>query len=668
MRFRQVHLDFHTSEHIPEVGAKFDKNQFQQALKVGHVDSITVFAKCHHGWAYFKAKENEIHPRLGGFELLSAQIEAAHEIDVKAPIYISVGTDERLSRLHPEWLVRSKEEAGVTSSPHDFATPRFHRMCLNSPYLDVVLAQTREVCQKYAPMGIDGLFFDIVGVQPCHCSHCLKTLRDRGLDPDDDQNIMSLAEQVYANYTRRIRELVDETDPAIHVFHNGGHITRGRRDLANMNSHYELESLPTGGWGYDHFPLSARYVQPFGVDFLGMTGKFHRTWGGFGEFKHPNALRYECALSVANGAKCSIGDQCHPSGQMELATYRLIGAAYAEIEQKEPWLDDVQSVADIGVLSLEACVGRGAQSGKTDAGVVRMLLEGNYLYDVLDKESDFTPYRVIILPDAVPGDAFLLDKLRRYVAKGGKLLASGRSALNEEHNAFAFDLGAVWEGKSPFCPNYLRPTTTYEPITMEETAYAVFGPCYHVQATKTANVAALVEPPYFNRTAEHFCSHRNTPNNMVPDHAGITVGKDGAYIAWEIFADYAEGGMLISKKAVHLALDILLGEKKTLETDLPAQGVVTLMRQEAKHRSVCHLLYASPVRRGSDVEIIEDIIPLHQISLTLRQQRPVRRVYLAPENQDIPFTRENGTIRLIVPEVNCHQMVVFEDDEEEIRF
>ena len=45
MRFRQVHLDFHTSEHIPEVGAKFDKQQFQDALRVGHVDSITIFAK-----------------------------------------------------------------------------------------------------------------------------------------------------------------------------------------------------------------------------------------------------------------------------------------------------------------------------------------------------------------------------------------------------------------------------------------------------------------------------------------------------------------------------------------------------------------------------------------------------------------------------------------------
>ena len=53
-------------------------------------------------------------------------------------------------------------------------------------------------------------------------------------------------------------------------------IIKGRRDLATANTHLELESLPTGGWGYDHFPLSARYVQGLGMEFLGMTGKFHQ--------------------------------------------------------------------------------------------------------------------------------------------------------------------------------------------------------------------------------------------------------------------------------------------------------------------------------------------------------------------------------------------------------
>ncbi|MBQ3177661.1 MAG: beta-galactosidase, partial [Clostridia bacterium] len=85
MNFRQVHLDFHTSEKIPGIGSRFSKEQFQHALKIGHVNSITIFSKCHHGWAYHPSEANEIHPELD-FDLLGAQIEAAHEIGVKTPV------------------------------------------------------------------------------------------------------------------------------------------------------------------------------------------------------------------------------------------------------------------------------------------------------------------------------------------------------------------------------------------------------------------------------------------------------------------------------------------------------------------------------------------------------------------------------------------------------
>jgi hypothetical protein len=209
-------------------------------------------------------------------------------------------------------------------------------------------------------------------------------------------------------------------------------------------------------------------------------------------------------------------------------------------------------------------------------------------------------------------------------------------------------------------PNYLRPTDTYEPITMEDAAYAVFGKCYRVQAAPEARALAMVEPPYFNRTAEHFCSHQNTPNNLMPDTAAITVGTQGAYVAWEIFADYANIGMLINKKAVHLALDALLDGIKTVQTSLPAQGVVTLMDQAGESRYVCHMLYATPVRRGTGVEIIEDIVPLYNIALTLRTDKPIKRVYLAPTGEELPFVAENGSVTLTVPTIDCHQMVVFD--------
>jgi hypothetical protein len=43
LRTRQVHLDFHTSEFIAGVGADFNKEQWQDALRAGHVNHINIW-------------------------------------------------------------------------------------------------------------------------------------------------------------------------------------------------------------------------------------------------------------------------------------------------------------------------------------------------------------------------------------------------------------------------------------------------------------------------------------------------------------------------------------------------------------------------------------------------------------------------------------------------
>lgn len=69
MNYRQVHLDFHTSEAIEGNGEEFPKEHFQKMLRVGRVDSVTGFSKCHHGRAYHPSVANEMHPTLY-FDLL----------------------------------------------------------------------------------------------------------------------------------------------------------------------------------------------------------------------------------------------------------------------------------------------------------------------------------------------------------------------------------------------------------------------------------------------------------------------------------------------------------------------------------------------------------------------------------------------------------------------
>src|SRR4028119_1898932 len=82
---RQIHLDFHTSPYIPDVGSEFNANEFAQTLKKAHDNSVTTLAKCHHGMCYFPTKTGTQHPALNGRDMLGEQIEALHRAGIRAP-------------------------------------------------------------------------------------------------------------------------------------------------------------------------------------------------------------------------------------------------------------------------------------------------------------------------------------------------------------------------------------------------------------------------------------------------------------------------------------------------------------------------------------------------------------------------------------------------------
>lgn len=91
-------------------------------------------------------------------------------------MYLSAGLDEKLARRHPEWLIRDMNDR--TNWAEGFMQPGYHQFCMNSPYLDILIEQIREVLLRY---DVDGLFLDIVGVRKCYCHNCVDTIRRKGM-------------------------------------------------------------------------------------------------------------------------------------------------------------------------------------------------------------------------------------------------------------------------------------------------------------------------------------------------------------------------------------------------------------------------------------------------------------------------------------------------------
>ena len=662
LRYRQIHLDFHTSEHIPGVGAAFDPVDFVATLQAAHVDSITIFAKCHHGWSYYPTAVGAPHPGLARPDLLGDMITALNAADIEAPVYITVQWDERTARLHPEWRARS---ATVNRFDPGQLQAGWHTICLNhDDYRAQVLAQAREVMQRYPTT--PGLFFDIILTPDCVCAECLAGMQQRGLDPADPAQRLINDDWVNARFRSEMTAALKPDFPDLRIFYNCGHIHKMGPDRFAPYSHLELESLPTGGWGYDHFPSPARYAVPLGFDVVSHTGKFHTSWGEFGGFKHPDALTYESAQMVALGSKCLVGDQLHPDGAINHDTYASIAPAYALVEKLEPFLKGAAQVSEVAILSAEYFNPRGARNHLADDAAAQMLQEIKLPFDVIDPSTDFARYRLLILPDEVRLDAALVARLTNFVAGGGKAILSDQSGLDAAGQVMpGLDLGiaasGAWHDRKPFY-------ATSGLAGLPKGPFVVYGKAREISAAG-AEVLALALPSYFNRIWAHFCSHQHAPDipGAAPLGPLVTVKGGLAYVATPIFATYHASGQPLYRNLVAALIARFLPDPIVL-TDMATTGRASVSVQGDRH--ILHVWHGAPTVRGRGawgedgnvrvMEMIEDVQSIGPVTARVRLAAPPSRVFDAVTGLDLAWTYAGGYGVVTLDHLRIHAAVVFE--------
>ncbi len=338
---RQVHLDFHTNGEIEGIGAQFDKKDWQKKLQDSKVESINIFAKGHNGYSYYPTEVGTAHPHLQ-LDLMGAQIEACHEIGVKCPIYFPVGWSLLDAVNHPEWRILDRD--GHPSSYYDtrdvvndndpFPYNVWDLLMPEGAYLDVILAQTEELCKNY---DVDGFWFDIIPTSSVNFSESSRAeMAAQGIDIDNEADLEKFHVAKIRHFMESCNEIVKRYHPEASIFYNWStHLNQKYSftgKLYKYNTSFDLEDLPTTWDGYNQFPMRAKFFSNEGKPITGMSGKFHTSWGEFGGFKYPNAIKYEAAAMVAFGANVNYGDQLHPCGLLDDTTYENIQKTYDYIE------------------------------------------------------------------------------------------------------------------------------------------------------------------------------------------------------------------------------------------------------------------------------------------------------------------------------------------------
>ena len=111
-----------------------------------------------------------------------------------------------------------------------------------------------------------------------------------------------------------------------------------------------------------------------------------------------------------------------------------------------------------------------------------MLQELHIPFDLLDKESSFDAYNVLVLADDLRISAELQQRLDAFLAKGGKLILSNNALLKSGEDVPAFDLPLEYSGVNPLYPDFIRPAETAAPDFIN-TPFVMYRPSQRIKVT-----------------------------------------------------------------------------------------------------------------------------------------------------------------------------------------
>ena len=305
-------------------------------------------------------------------------------------------------------------------------------------------------------------------------------------------------------------------------------------------------------------------------------------------------------------------------------------------------------------------MGLPGKSEAPDDGAVRALLEGRFTFDVLDEDSDFFAYRLLVLPDVIHVGPALKSKIDAYVSGGGRVLLTSRSGIDPV-SGFVFDVGATWEGASPFIQgDYLLPIESLRADFVTDPLY-MYLPAQRIRVIDGESLG-VIHDPYFDRLPRHFSGHVNTPGRPEPSGFDSGVAKGAfVYLAHPVFSAYQKVGAVAMLQVIHRAIEHALSAPKTIRTGLPVAGRVTLRRQTARQRHVLHVMHATPALRGNidgdAVQPIQDLVTLTEIPISVQLVHPPRSVRTVPQGDSLPFETVGDRIEFTLTTLRGHQMV-----------
>lgn len=631
--FLGIHFDFHAGPDCKEIGMNTTMAMVENIINLVHPDYLQIDCKGHRGFSSYPTKVGNQAP---GFvrDPLKIWRQVTAEKGVALYMHYSGIWDSEAIIKHPDWAAINSD--GKTNAN---ATSPF------GPYADkLLIPQLRELAGVY---GVDGAWIDgeCWASVPDYGEAALKAFRAAtGLQDvprkATDANwfeFLQFHREAFRVYLRHYIAEVKKTNPEFQICSN----------WAYTDHMAEPVSAPLDFLSGDYSPdnsvnsarLSARYLVRQGMQWDLMAWSFSRKKGKDGKVMQKSApqLEREAAVVVALGG----GFQAYFKQKRDGSIYDEQMPVMAEVAKfcraRQALCHHAEPVPQVALLLSTAGHYRrinGLFNRELDRvnGVLQALLESQHSVEVVGEHQvagRLAAYPLIVVPEWECLEPTFRNDLTDYVKAGGSLLLIGPKSAT----LFQAELGVTFEGEPGSKPQMLS---------------------YKGETVQTKGFAQRLKPGEGVEPLGTLQESSNSVTQPAAVIAGLGKGRIAATCV-DVGQGYAATRSAVMRGLIN-DLACRLFPKPMVEVTGSHDIDVCLTRKQGK--LLVNLVNTSGPHQSEPIQ--ETVQPVGPLSVTIRRADKPAGITLEPGGQKMHFEYRDGEIKLTVPQVEIHSVIVVE--------
>jgi hypothetical protein len=573
---------------------------------------------------------------------------------------------------HPDWIA---VEANGQPRRH-WAMPTEWVTCALGPYnFEFMTSVVQEIMTLYK---VDGVFANRwSGSGMCYCQHCQQNFKDfSGLElPRDARGTTAAPSQARIQYAawhkRRLTDLyllwdgeIRKRKPGAVFFPNGFEEIHENISVpilfADRQSRAEFQ-LP---WQNGKFAKDSRAISgskpAVGIFSVGFEAPYR--WKD--STQNPNEVRLWAVDGIAQGFRPWVVK--FNAKPLDHRWFKPVEDLYVWHWKNEKYLRNQRPLARVGLVS--------APSAAPDytSGFYHALVEARIPFEMLpDSQLDparLQPFRVLALPNIANLSDAQCAQLKAFVEKGGGLVATHETSLNDEHGRRREDFGLAALFSAAFAGNVIeRQQNAY--LNLEDHSHPLLaglenaGRMIHgVKRVEIRTAPGLRAPLMTVPTYPDLPMEEVYVRDTKTDIPGVMVHSFGSgrvvYFPWDIDRTFWE--IMCQDHGIVLANAVrwAAGEEQPLRVQGPGVLDVALWKQESS--VTAHLVnLTNPMMMKGPVREILPVGP-QKVRVKLPDGAKARRVLFLVSEAKATW-RQNGVwVETVTPPISLHEAIAID--------